>query len=73
MTTARQIVRQVTGRVAPGYGCSDGNCVFGNRGGMQTNGGCQCLKGDRDELRRTVLSLSRVAHELAAMLPEIKP
>ena len=25
------------------YGCGDGSCVFGHRGGMHTNGGCRCL------------------------------
>lgn len=26
------------------YGCTDHGCIFGHRGGMGTNGGCQCHK-----------------------------
>lgn len=30
-------------RIESGVGCSDGSCVFGHPGGLQTNGGCHCL------------------------------
>jgi hypothetical protein len=68
--TARQMVHRVATRLFPDAGCSDGSCVFGHPGGMQTNGGCQCLK-ERDPvlLRRTVMRLADVARALAATVP----
>jgi hypothetical protein len=65
--TARALVRQVTDRLHPDAGCHDGGCVFGHLGGMQTNGGCQCLKEPNPALmRRNLLRLADVARELAA-------
>jgi hypothetical protein len=49
-------------------GCHDGNCVWGASGGMQTNGGCQCIKGDRDELRRELQRMGRVLRSACARL-----
>lgn len=68
--TASQIVRQVAERLHPGTGCTDGGCVFGHPGGMQTNGGCGCSK-ERDHilLRRTIFQLSHIAKTLAALVP----
>jgi hypothetical protein len=65
--TARQIVRMVTNRLHPEAGCMDGGCVFGHPGGMQTNGGCQCLKESDILLRRNLRMLSDVARTLAAV------
>jgi hypothetical protein len=70
--TARQMVRRVADRLHPDAGCGDGSCVFGHRGGMHTNGGCQCLKEtDPVLLRRTALRLADVARALAATMPEV--
>lgn len=41
-------------------GCCDGSCVYGPPGGMQTNGGCQCMKGTPVEVRRHALRLSKL-------------
>lgn len=80
MTTAKQIIRRVADRRHPGHGCSDGNCIFGHRGGMATNGGCECLK-EREPviLRRTILAIADIARVLASMVgddaaeKELKP
>lgn len=66
---AKQLVRRVADRLHPGLGCSDAGCVFGHRGGMATNGGCECLK-EREPvyLRRTILALSDIARVLASMV-----
>lgn len=41
-------------------GCGDGSCVFGYRGGMHTNGGCECMRGDRERVRLTAHRLRRL-------------
>lgn len=71
MTTAKQIVRRVADRRHHGLGCSDAGCVFGHRGGMATNGGCECLK-EREPviLRRTILAIADVARVLASMVSD---
>jgi hypothetical protein len=70
--TARQMVRRVTERLHPDAGCGDGSCLFGHPGGMQTNGGCQCLKETNPVLlRRTAMRLADVARALAATMPEV--
>lgn len=51
-------------------GCLDGNCVFGHRGGQHTNGGCQCLKGERTELRINLLKMSKLAKTFAERLSD---
>jgi hypothetical protein len=68
MKSCRQLIWQVSQRLHPGVGCSDGGCVFGDAGGMHTNGGCECLK-EREPilLRRTVLRLADVCRVLAAV------
>jgi hypothetical protein len=53
------VLREAAGLVGA-ESCFDGSCVFGRRGGMQTNGGCHCLE-DRQNHRR----LARVARLLA--------
>jgi hypothetical protein len=65
--TARALVRQVADRLHPDAGCHDGGCVFGHLGGMQTNGGCQCIK-ERNPvlLTRNLHRLADVARALAA-------
>jgi hypothetical protein len=70
---AKAIVRQATNSLYPDAGCSDGSCIFGHSGGMQTNDGCQCIKGS-DEVahRRNLLRLSDIARELATALREAK-
>ena len=72
MKQAKQIVSQVTYRLFGEGGCGDGGCVFGHPGGMQTNGGCQCLKDDTVMLRRHLMRLSQVARTLATMVEEEK-
>ncbi len=49
-------------------GCRDSNCVWGYTGGMATNGGCACIKGDRDELRRQLQKMGRVLRSACARL-----
>lgn len=52
------------------YGCSDHGCVFGPRGGMGTNGGCQCLS---EVARRSVsakLMVERGIRDLCALLEQ---
>lgn len=53
-------------------GCHDGSCVFGHTGGMQTNGGCQCLDQARAGGRDAVLLVRRLA-QLADALAEGTP
>jgi len=42
-------------------GCSDGNCIFGNFGGMHTNGGCMCEREIRRQLGPKKTALIRMA------------
>lgn len=66
--TATQIVRQVTNRLFPDLGCSDGGCVFGSPGGMHTNGGCECLKERKPvQMRRYLMAMHQVSRALAAV------
>lgn len=66
--TATQIVRDVTRRMFPDLGCSDGGCVFGHPGGMHTNGGCECLKERNPvQMRRQLMAMAQVARALAAV------
>jgi len=68
-----QIIRRVSQRLFGDVGCSDGSCVFGHPGGMQTNGGCGCIKETNPVmLRRTIFQLREVAKVLAASC-EVKP
>ncbi len=72
MTRARKLVRQVAMRLfGDEVGCSDGGCVFGHPGGMQTNGGCQCIK-EREPviLKRNLMRMAEVARVLACVSPE---
>ena len=73
MKTARQIVREVTERLHPGTGCTDGGCVFGHPGGVRTNGGCACLR-ERNavQLKRYVMIMADVACTLAAVNGETR-
>lgn len=70
--TARRIMRRVAERLfGEDVGCGDHGCLFGHRGGMGTNGGCQCLKENNPVLlRRTAMRLSELAKVLAAVMPE---
>jgi hypothetical protein len=52
--TAQEILDNL--RKETGLGCSDGSCVFGHPGGMQTNGGCHCLSEVKPTLFRIKLS-----------------
>ena len=55
----RQIAIELFG---PDVGCGDGGCVYGHLGGMQTNGGCNCMKSrDVIELTRLVQRLRMIA------------
>ena len=58
---SRRIRAITTNAFGAETGCHDGGCIFGHLGGMQTNGGCQCLKGSPTELRRNLLKMARVA------------
>ncbi len=70
---ARKRLRGMAERCFPvdGVGCYDNGCVFGFSGGMQTNGGCDCLKRESVELRRHVQRLSKIALRLALRLEEL--
>lgn len=72
--SARKIMWRVAQRLYPGCGCTDGGCVFGDAGGMHTNGGCGCLK-ERDAyvLKGTISKLSNIARVLAAFVPDESP
>lgn len=71
--TAAQIIRQIVERRHPNMGCMDGSCIFGHPGGMQTNGGCQCMKErDYPMPQRNIMVLRDVAMVLAAMVVEEK-
>lgn len=66
--TASQIVRQVTNRLFPEEGCTDGGCIFGHPGGMHTNGGCMCIQERNPvQLKMMLLRISQVARTLAAV------
>jgi hypothetical protein len=67
---ARKLIFKITRELFPNTGCHDASCVFGHAGGMATNGGCECIKGEKVELRRTLQKLSLVARELASRMLE---
>lgn len=48
--------------------CSDGACVFGHRGGMQTNGGCHCLSRVEDRSGINARRIAAVAHRAVKLL-----
>ncbi len=66
-------LRDVAKSLGLEVGCSDSGCIWGNQGGMCTNGGCRCLD-PRDgraaslEARR----FARVAQHLAAEVERLK-
>lgn len=68
--SVRKLKRRVAKMVGDGldFGCSDSGCIFGHEGGMGTNAGCYCLKGDKHDLRINLLRMSRVANALAEAL-----
>lgn len=69
--TAAQIIRRIVERRHPGVGCMVGSCIFGHPGGMQTNGGCQCIKErDYPMPQRNLMVLRDVAMVLAALVAE---
>jgi hypothetical protein len=45
--------------------CGDSSCIFGSRGGMQTNGGCRDLKNGPQHVR---LLLQRVVADIRALV-----
>lgn len=65
--SARKKVREVAVELfGPEIGCYDGGCVYGHPGGMQTNGGCECLKSRSVvELTQHMIRLNRIALKLA--------
>jgi hypothetical protein len=65
---AKKLVFKIAHELFPGTGCHDASCVFGHPGGMATNGGCACIKGEKVELRRNLQKLSQVARELASRM-----
>lgn len=64
MMTPKQLLRQAVDEQWSGVGCYDAGCVFGHPGGMQTNGGCSCLK-DVDARAVYLRVLRAAALELA--------
>jgi hypothetical protein len=57
----RKQLRALTDRVlGREVGCGDSLCVFGCGDGMHTNGGCQCMKGERLELQIAASRLHRL-------------
>lgn len=53
-------------------GCTDGSCIWGSRGGMVTNGGCDCLiDDDRKKLRKTVMAIRAMWEIIALNVVEI--
>ena len=45
-------------------GCSSGGCIFGDPGGMHTNGPCNCLELlDTKKRRNVAMLISRMQHE----------
>ncbi len=49
--------------------CCDASCIFGGRGGMSTNGGCQCFENEHRwpfEVRRAFRALAFLARKIAA-------
>ena len=69
MSTARQLVRRVAVRLyGDDIGCSDGSCLYGHPGGLQTNGGCSCLKEHNPAvMRQHAMRLAAIAKVLAAV------
>lgn len=49
-------------------GCHSGACIWGAPN-VQTNGGCQCLKGDAVTLRYHLRLMAHVAESLAKGTP----
>lgn len=59
---ASKRIRKITDNMyGPEVGCHDGACVFGHPGGMQTNGGRECIKGNAVELRRNLMRMAQIA------------
>ena len=57
------------------YGCSDSGCVFGNPGGMCTNGGCKCLyfnKSDIEARHRAMRGVYAMRRRIEALEEQIK-
>jgi hypothetical protein len=60
--------------IAKNYGyelpsCGDNSCVFGSRGGMSTNGGCQC---DDRTMRHGIQMLMRIVNALDVVVHRVK-
>ncbi len=73
--TARQLIYETAQSLFPEAGCCDGGCIFGHPGGMQTNGGCQCL-GTRDprELQVNLMRMRAICLRLAErIVGEVEP
>lgn len=68
MSGGSKIMRAVAEDMFGTIGCTDGGCIYGSRGGMATNAGCGCSKGDKHELRLHALRLSTVAKKIAETL-----
>jgi predicted DNA-binding ribbon-helix-helix protein len=51
-------------------GCSDHSCVWGHPGGMGTNGGCKCLRIERDPDKR--IRLEKNVRAIRAQLDEAR-
>jgi hypothetical protein len=68
----RDHAKEILGR---GVGCSDGSCIWGPPGGMQTNGGCMCLKDAPGvpELRILLRQMACVAKQLCVYQSPTRP
>ena len=60
-----KLLRATAQSFAADVGWYDAGCIYGNAGGMSTNGGCCCLKEAPREARRPLQVLSRAAKQLA--------
>lgn len=70
--SASKLVRAEAERLfGPEVGCLDGSCLYGHPGGMQTNGGCQCLKEVRDGGRAAVVHASRLGKLARALAVQL--
>lgn len=57
-------------------GCTDSGCVWGNQGGMCTNGGCRCIGqgfGDVSSVRLELRAMATVARALLTDLCILEP
>ena len=57
----REAIKQRWGYDPAEYWCGDNSCAFGRSGGMATNGGCRCFRGERERVERRGVAVLRSA------------